>query len=210
MAVIENFIPRKDMKDMGNVQIYKLYGQNILRTKPYNPNTRAQKITRMRFKKIVLLIKQVFIFINTAYAGPRKGLHAHPHIISINKKQCFVENTIIIDPGLFVLCDNNGSFVGNVVLTSTVANTITGTFNSKAQNDEEAEDPLYAYGFDVVGNKIWHFDQSATRSSETITLTRPDISGLTIAIYFECLDRVNLLMNKPKHVIKYVGTVPVL
>jgi hypothetical protein len=35
------------------------------------------------------------------------------------------------------------------------------------------------------------------------------MSGLDIAVYFECLDRVNLIEGKPKHVIKNVGTVKV-
>jgi hypothetical protein len=35
------------------------------------------------------------------------------------------------------------------------------------------------------------------------------MSGLDIAVYLECLDRVNPLMGKPKHVIKFVGTVKV-
>jgi hypothetical protein len=79
-----------------------------------------------------------------------------------------------------------------------------------SQNNDEAADPVRAYGFHAEENKIWLFDQVATRSTGTITLLRPDMSGLNIAVYFECLDRVNLLMGKPKHVIKYVGAVNVL
>jgi hypothetical protein len=109
-----------------------------------------------------------------------------------------------------VLCDNDGSFVDNVVLTSSVANTITGTFNSNVENDSEGNDPVNAYGFYADGNIIWQFDQSAIRRTGTITLTRPEISGLPIAIYFECLDREDLINNKPKHIIKYIGTVTVL
>jgi hypothetical protein len=74
----------------------------------------------------------------------------------------------------------------------------------------EGADPVKAYGFDVSGSNIWAFDQEAIRSSGTITLTHRGMSGLQIAVYFECLDRVNLLMGKPKHVIKYVGTVGVI
>ena len=117
--------------------------------------------------------------------------------LGINVKCCFVNKTTTIDPSFFVLCDNDGSFVNDVILTSSVENTITGTFNSNTQNDDEGEDPVKAYGFDVEGNQIWQFDQSAKRSSGTITLTRPDISGLTIAVYFECLDRINLVMGIP-------------
>jgi hypothetical protein len=108
------------------------------------------------------------------------------------------------------LCDHEGSFVDNVVLTSTVANTITGTFNSKAQNTEEGDDVVKAYGFYVDGNQIWQFDQVAIRNTGTITLSQPGMSALNIAVYFECLDRLSLLNNKPKHVIKYVGTITVL
>jgi hypothetical protein len=90
------------------------------------------------------------------------------------------------------------------------ANTITATFDSNAQNDDEGKDPVKAYGLDVEGTNIWQFPQSSIRNTGTITLTRPDMSGLIIAVYFECLDRVNLLMDKPKHVIKYVGTITVL
>jgi hypothetical protein len=125
-------------------------------------------------------------------------------------KNCFIPNTPDIDPAMLVLCDNDGSFVKNVVLSSSAANTITVTFNSNAQNADEAADLVRAYGFHVEENKIWLFDQFATRSTGSITLTRPEISGLNIAVYLECLDRVSLLMDKPKHVIKYVGTVTVL
>ncbi len=201
MAIIENFIPHKDMKNMGNLQIYKRCGQNILRTKPYDPKTPEQLINRMQFKQLAFLVMQVFNFINTAYSGPRKGLHAYHRVLSINQKKCFVENTLIIDPSLFVLCDNDGSFVDNVVLNSPDANVITGKFHSNSQNDEEAEDPIKAYGFDVGGNKIWQFEQSATRGTGMIELTQPDMSGRNIAVYFECLDRINLLINKPRHVI---------
>jgi hypothetical protein len=88
--------------------------------------------------------------------------------------------------------------------------TKSGKNDSNAQNTDEGADPVRAYGFYTDGNHIWQFEQSATRSARTITLMRPDMSGLNIAIYFECLDRVNLLMEKPKHVIKYVGPVNVI
>lgn len=164
----------------------------------------------MKFKKLILLFHNVIKYINVAYAGSVQGRSPFNLVVSINKNNCFINNTTSIDPSLFVLCDNDGSFVTNVVLTSPVENTITGTFNSNAQNDDEGTDPVKAYGFYTDDNKIWQFDQSATRSTGTITLTRPDISGLTIAVYFECLDRLNLLMDEPKHVIKYVGTVKVI
>jgi hypothetical protein len=94
------------------------------------------------------------------------------------------------DPRFLVLCDNDGSFVNNVVLSSSVANVITGTFNSNTENDNESNDPVKAYGCYAEGNIIWQFDQATIRSAGTITLTRPDISGLDIAVYFECLDRL--------------------
>ena len=88
--------------------------------------------------------------------------------------------------------------------------TKSGKNDSNTQNTDEVADPIRAYGFYADRNKIWQFKESATRSARTITLMRPDMSGLNIAIYFECLDRVNLLMEKPKHVIKYVGPVNVI
>jgi hypothetical protein len=138
------------------------------------------------------------------------GNSAYNRVMGINIKRCFADRTYTIYPGLFVLCDNEGSFVNNVVLTSSVANTKTGTFNSNAQNDDEGKDPVKAYGFYAEGNEIWQFDQSTDRSSGTINITRPDISGLNIAVYFECLDRLNLVNGNPKHIIKYVGIVAVL
>jgi hypothetical protein len=212
MAIIQNYINTKDKEKVGNVQCYKLWGKNVLRTVPYNPRTPAQQIYRMRYKKLSPLFHQVVDHINIAYDGliHGKGQSAFNHLVGINVKCCFIKDTTTIDPGFFLLCENDGSFVNRVVLTSSVANTITGTFNSNAQNDEEGEDPVKAYGFYVDGVQIWQFDQSAKRSSGTITLTRPEISGLTIAVYFECLDRINLVNGNPKHIIKYVGTVTVL
>jgi hypothetical protein len=129
--------------------------------------------------------------------------------MSINKLHCFVGDTDEIDPSKFVLCENGGSFVANVVLISTVADTITATFESNAQNNDEDGDAVKAYGLDIDGNKIWQFDQDSIRSTGTITLTHPEMSGMNIAVYCECLDRINFLNGKPKHVIKYVGTVKV-
>jgi hypothetical protein len=165
----------------------------------------------MRFKKLTPLIRQVLDCINTAYAGSLKGksMNAFHHVMSINMKNCFVKDDSSIDPSKFVLCDNEGSFVNNVVLTSTVANTITGTFDSNAQNADEGNAPVKAYGFYADGNKIWHFCDGIVRSTGMVALTQPDMSGLDIAVYLECLDRVNLLNDKPRHVIKYVGTVKV-
>ncbi len=109
-----------------------------------------------------------------------------------------------------MLCDNDGSFVENVVLSSTAVNTITGIFDSNAQNADEDDDSVMAYGFYAEGNKILRFDQTAVRSTGVVTLTKSDMSGKEIAVYLECLDRVNLLNGKPKQVIKYVGTVVVI
>jgi hypothetical protein len=134
----------------------------------------------------------------------------YTRVMSLNMYKCLVDGTDTIDPSLFKLCDHDGSFVDNVVLSSTDANTITCTFDSSAQNADEDADPVKAYGFDVEGNKIWQFCDSAVRSTGTIKLTKLETSGKEIAVYFECLDRVNPIDGKPKHVIKYVGTVGVI
>ena len=207
MAIIENPIPRKDRKNLGYVEFYTdKFGHHILRTKPFY-RTPAQKAYCLGFKRLSNVLSQVTDPINEAYAGSVKEVSPFNHNMAINTKSCLVGKNYAIDPSLLVLCDNDGSFVANVVLTSTVANTITVTFDSDAQNADEDKDPVKAYGFNVKGKKIWQFDQAATRSTGTITLTRPQMSGLNIAIYLECLDRVNLLNGNPKHVIKYVGTV---
>jgi hypothetical protein len=125
----------------------------------------------------------------------------------LNNDHCFIRGTASVDPSLFVLCDNNGSFVDNVVLSSTSADTITGTFNSNAQNAEEEDDPVMAYGFYAEGYKIWQFEQIAIRKTGRIELSHPDMSAHDIAVYFECLDRVNLVNGNPRHVIKYVGKI---
>jgi hypothetical protein len=213
MAIVENPKIGRTKGSVGNVVFFTRNGQNIIRTKPLevkNPKTPAQEFTKGRFKKLILVLKQVLVYINAAYAGSVEGMSTHNRVMSINKKNCFFEGTTSIDPSLFVFCENDGSFVDNVVLSSTSADTITGTFNSNAQNAEEEEDPVRAYGFHAEGDKIWQFEQSAIRKTGTILLTKPEISGLEIAVYFECLDRVNLLMGKPKHVIKYVGIVRVI
>jgi hypothetical protein len=166
----------------------------------------------MKIKKLSSLIHQIIDHIDLAYEGLIHGIghSAYNRSMGINLKCCFIEKTTNIDPALFVICDNEGSFVDNVVLTSSVENTINVTFNSNTQNDDEGEDLVKAYGFDAEGNKIWKFEQTAKRSSGTITLTRSEISGLNIAVYFECLDRINQINGNPKHVIKYVGTIIVI
>jgi len=52
-----------------------------------------------------------------------------------------------------VLCENDGSFVGNVILRSKEADTITATFDSNAQNEDEGNDVVNAYGFDVQATR---------------------------------------------------------
>jgi hypothetical protein len=212
MAIVENPKIGRTKGSVGNVVFFTRNGQNIIRTKPLevkNPKTPAQEFTKGRFKKLIVVLHQVLDYINAAYAGSVEGMSTHNRVMSINKKNCFFEGTTSIDPSLFVFCENDGSFVDNVVLASVDAETIRGTFDSNAQNAEEEEDPVRAYGFHAEGDKIWQFEQSAIRKTGTILLTKPEISGLEIAVYFECMDRVNLLMGKPKHVIKYVGTVQV-
>jgi hypothetical protein len=213
MAIIENPKIGRASGKLGNVVFTTQWEKNVLRTRPIkvkNPKTPAQLAERRRFKKLILLVRQVLNHINAAYAGSVQGMSTHNRVMSINLKNCFIKNTSSIDPSLFVLCDNDGSFVDNVVLTSAVTNTITGTFDSNAQNADEGADTVKAYGFYADGNKIWQFYQSATRSAGTISLNRPDMTGLNIAVYFECLDRVSLINDNPKHVIKYVGTVAVI
>ncbi len=213
MAIIENFLTKKDRKDMGNVSFYVCRGKYILRSKPLKTKrkrTPAEKINSMRLKKLVLLVKQILKYINAASPGKRQGKCAFRRFMSINLKKCFVKNTYTIEPSLLVLCDNEGSFVANVILNSTVKNKITGTFDSNAQIDDEGEDSVKAYGFDADNNKIWLFDQAAIRKTGTITLTHSEMSAMNIAVYFECLDRVNLLNDNPMHIIKYVGNVKVI
>lgn len=211
MAIIEKYIPPKERKKLGNLIFMVRYGKYILRSKPVDRSP-GMIASSFQLTKLGKLIKQVLNSINTAYAGTvfGNGMNAFNCVISINKKHCFIGNTDTIDPSLLVLCENEGSFVGDVTLISTVLNTITGTFDSNAQNDEEGCDVVKAYGFDVKNNKIWQFDPEAIRSTGTITVTHPDMSGLNIAVYLECLDRVNLLNGRVKHVIKYVGTVKVV
>jgi hypothetical protein len=212
MAIIENPVIGKASGTIGNTVLYTLCGQNIWRTKafnPKNPKTPGQLAVRGRFKELQDLIRPVLVYINQAYADSRTDMSPYNHIMSINNPHCFISDTNEIDPAKFVLCENDGSFVANIVLTSTVADTITVTFDSNAQNDDEDSDPVKAFGLDISGNKIWKFEQESVRSTGTITLTQPEMSGLDIAVYLECLDRVNLLMDKPKHVIKYVGTLKV-
>jgi hypothetical protein len=170
----------------------------------------AQLAHRARIIKLGKLLKQVLNQINAANTGLELGVFGYTLTMSINMKNCFIPGTDIIDPNLFVLCTNDGSFVDNVVLSSIDANTISGTFDSNAQNADEDADPVKAYGFDVAGNKIWWFGQESIRSTGTITLSHSDMSGLDIAVYFECLDRVNLIDGHPKHVIKYVGSIKVV
>jgi hypothetical protein len=213
MAIVENPKIGRARGSVGNVIFSSQFGKNTLRTKPFNPKnpkTPAQQFQRGRFKKVSDLVRPMLKYINPAYADSRKDMPPFNHVMSINIKHCYIGDTHEIDPSLFVLCDNDGSFADNVVLTSTALNTITGTFDSNAQNDDEGGDAVKAYGFDVKDNKIWQFDEDAIRGTGTITLTHSGMSGLNIAVYFECLDRVHLLMGKAKHVIKYVGTVTVL
>ena len=155
MAIIQNYINTKDKEKVGNVQCYKRWGKYVLRTVPYNPRTPAQQNQRMKVKKLSSLIQQVNDHINIAYDGLiyGSGHSAFNRLFAINVKCCFIEKTTTIDPSLFVLCDNDGSLVNNVILTSSFINTITGTFNSNTQNDDEGEDTVKAYGFDVEGNK---------------------------------------------------------
>ena len=209
--IIENYIRPKDRKKLGNVVFYVMHGKNILRTKPIS-KTASQKLMGLRGKKVMGLINPVYKYIKTAYDGwfQVKGLSAYCRLMSINLKKCFINNPESIEPGSFVLCENEGSFVGNVVLTSTAANTITGVFSSNAQNEDEERDIVYAYGINHKSNKSWHFDQEAIRDTGTISLSHPGMSGSAISVYFECLDRVNLQFGKPKHVIQYVGTVDVM
>jgi hypothetical protein len=213
MAVTENPKIGRARNSIGNTVFSTQFGKNTMRTKPIeiaNPKTPDQVMTRERFKKIFMLVRQVLKYVNAAYDGTVKGKSTHNHVMSINMKNCLIDNTCSVDPSLFMLCDHEGSFVENVVLNSPSANTIVGTFDSNAQNNDEDGDPVKAYGFYAEGDKIWQFNQSGIRGNGTLTLTRPDMSGLDIAIYFECLDRVNLLKGKPQHVIKYVGTVNVI
>jgi hypothetical protein len=212
MAILQNPLIGRAKQKLGNTVFSAQFGKNTLRSKPLtvkNPKTPAQVLVRDRMKKLVKLFRQVLNYVNTAYAGSVTGMSPYNRVVSLNMNS-FVDNTTDLDPSLLKLCDNDGSFVDNVVLTSTVANTITGTFNSKAQNVDEGTDPVKAYGFYADGNQIFQFDQVAVRNTGTITLTRPGLTAINIAVYFECLDRLSLLNNKPKHVIKYVGTITVL
>jgi hypothetical protein len=213
MAIVENPVIGKASGSVGNTVLSHCWGKNVWKTKPFNPKnpkTPAQQFNRGRFKKLGDLVKPMLKYINPAYAGSVPNMAPVNRVMSINNPHCFVADTDEIDPSKFVLCENDGSFAGNVVLTSTVADSITATFDSNAQIDDEGSDPVKAYGFNISGNKIWKFEQESVRSTGTITVTHSEMSGLNIAVYFECLDRVNLLSGKPKHVIKYVGTVKVI
>jgi hypothetical protein len=212
MAILQNPLIGRAKKKLGNTVFSKQFGKNTLRTKPLdvkNPRTPAQMAVRKRMKKLVQLIRQVINYVNAAYAGSVQGMSPYNRIISLNMKNCFIDDTSNIEPTMFKLCDNEGSFVDNVVLTSTVTDTIEATFNSRAQTPDEEGDKVKAYGFHADGNQIWKFDQEETRSLGTLTLTRPNLTALNIAVYFECLDRLSLVNGNPKHVIKYVGTVTV-
>jgi hypothetical protein len=213
MAIIERALTAKERKNMGNIEYYVRYGKHIIRSKPLPGETckaPGQKMTIERVKLLASLYRQVRDNIKIAYAGLERGISAYRHVLMLNNNKCFIGDTASIDPRLFVLSDNDGSFVDNVVLSSTSANTITGTFDSNAQNAEEESDPVGAYGFHAEGYKIWQFEQIAIRKTGRIELSHPDMSTHDIVVYFECLDRVSQINGEPKHVIKYVGMVKVV
>jgi hypothetical protein len=210
MAIIENPLSPKDRKNMGNIEYYVRYGKYIIRSKPLPGEcckTPGQKMTIEGVKLFASLYRQIRDNIKLAYAGLEGGISAYRHVLMLNNNKCFIGDSASIDPRLFVLCNNDGSFVNNVVLSSTSADTITGTFNSNAQNAEEEEDPVRAYGFHADSYKIWQFEQSAIRKSGRIELSHPDMSTHDIAVYFECLDRVSLVDGEPMYVIKNVGNI---
>ncbi len=213
MAIIEHALTAKERKNMGNIEYYVRYGKHTIRSKPLpgeTCKTPGQKMTIERTKLFASLYSQVKDSVKLAYAGLERGISAYRHVLMLNNNKCFIGDTASIDPRLFVLCDNEGSFVDNVVLSSTSADTITGTFDSNAQDAGEEGDPVRAYGFYAEGYKIWQFEQIAIRKTGRIELLHPDMSTHDIAVYFECLDRGNLINGEPKHVIKYVGTVKVI
>ena len=213
MAIVQNPFIGKAKGSLGNVTFCTLNDKNVMKSKAidvHDAKTPRQLFVRGKFKKVNLLIKPIIKYINAAYDGSIKTMSPFNRLTSINFHYCFVDNTDEIGHGLFVLCDNEGSFVDEVVLTSTESDSITATFNSNAQNVDEGSDLVKAYGIDLENNTDWHFAQDAIRNSGTITLSRSGMSGLNIDVYLECTDHVNLLNDKPKHVIKYVGTVNVI
>jgi hypothetical protein len=213
MAIVENPEMGRVRRSVGNVVFSTCGGQNVIRTKSItykDPKTPVQLFYRDRWRKLLKLLSQVNTHLKNAYNGSEERMTTFAYVTGLNMNKCFVDNSTLYDPTLLKLCDHDGSFVDNVVLTSTVSNTITGTFNSKAQNAEEDGDPVKAYGFYPDGNQIWQFEKVAIRNTGTITLTRTGMSGLNISVYFECLDRINLVNEQPMHVIKYVGTITVV
>lgn len=137
MAIFENPKIGRAKGSVGNVVLYTMWGMNIGRTKAEKVNdakSPAQLAVRGRFKKVRDLVRPMLRYINTAYADSRKDMPPYNHVQSINNPHCFIGDTDEIDPSKFELCDNDGSFVDNVVLTSPIADSITATFDSNAVN----------------------------------------------------------------------------
>jgi uncharacterized protein (DUF697 family) len=207
MAIVQNPITGRSKKSFGTAVFTKIFGKNVMRTKPLevkNPRTEGQVNQRNKFATIVAIVKQLLILINEIYGKSLTNMTPANKVTSINVKNAFAGDPPVLDHTKLQLCDFEGSMVQGVVLAAQADQAMNITWAPGTVNDDELASKLTFVLFNCETNQAIIFRDVAVRQDGEATVNAPaSWVGAQTALHVMTTDYNQLLDGNPKKIIKF-------
>ena len=209
MAIVQNPITGRSKKSFGTAVFTKMFGKNVIRTKPLevkNPRTEGQVKQRNKFATIVAIVKQVVSLLNEIYGKSLTNMTPANKITGLNVKNAFTGDPPVLDHTKVALCDFIGSALSEVTLTGDVDQAMNITWDPNTVNEDELASKLTFVLFNCDTNQAVIFRDAAVRQDGQATVTVPKSwVGAQTALHVMTTDYNQALDGNPKKIIKFVA-----
>ncbi len=207
MAIIQNPLSERISGSYGNAVLVNKYGKTYLRLKPFNfkdAKTPKQLARRERLRIANMLIKPVLPVIREAYAGILTSMSPYNKAISLIMKGAYAGDSPVLDHSKVMFCDNEGSTVANVHLTTLPSQVVQVTWEPGTTNKRDLQSYLTFIVINTRENKAIVLRDIALRYEGTATFTlQKTWSGCGIALHVVTTDSTQLRNGQPGIIIKF-------
>jgi hypothetical protein len=212
MAIVHAPLFVKIKKKFANAVFTESYGKIAMRSQSFMPKdakTEKQLFNRDRFRIIRSLAGQIKMDIKNAYGSSIPDMSPDNRFFSINMKNAFEPESLIIDPEKFIICDNDGPRPENFILTNPVSGIIHIVYTAQPRNTAECELDMYFFIFNPAENEIRKSNTTCHYADQVVDIPVPKLIGSTVHIYSCSQDNVNLLDDLPRHIYTFCGTIDI-
>ncbi len=207
MAIVQNPIIGAARKKFGTAVFYRLYGKNIIRTKPVNikkSQSPALIALRLKFTTVTKLVLQVLPIIRSVYGSSVKNMTAYNKVVSINMKNAFTGEPPVLDHTKFVFCDLEGSTISDVEITAKPDHVLEVTWDPNTVNTEEMSSLLTFILINCTTNRVMVYRDLVARNAGSVSITAPsEWAGAMTALHVLTYDYSQIVSENPQGIIKF-------